>query len=272
VPGCGFDSVPSDLGAWLVARALREQHGERCASVKASFSLRGGLNGGTAASLMNILDEGGAGELDNPFLLNPAGSAPADASAHRDPLGALHDADFDAWLAPFAMGPINTRVVRRSAALLADAGLFADDFRYQEYLRIGRGPGAALAASGVAIGMAGGRTALALAPLREIAKRFVPAPGEGPSERAMDGGSFRCELIGVGERGTVVRGRIAAKGDPGNRATTVFVCESALALACDGKKLPGGAKRGGVLTPSVALGGVLAERLRAAGMTVEPLG
>jgi short subunit dehydrogenase-like uncharacterized protein len=272
VPGCGFDSVPSDLGAWLVAKALREQHGERCASVKAAFSLRGGLNGGTAASLMNLLDEGAAGELDNPFLLNPPGSAPADLSAHRDPLGALHDADFDAWLAPFAMGPINTRVVRRSAALLADVGLFAEDFRYQEYLRIGRGPAAALAASGVAVGMAGGRTALAIAPLREIAKRFIPAPGEGPSQRTMDQGSFRCELIGVGERGTVVRGRIAGKGDPGNRATTVFVCESALALAVDGKKLPGGAKLGGVLTPSVAMGEVLAARLRAAGMTVEPLG
>jgi short subunit dehydrogenase-like uncharacterized protein len=253
-----------------VAKALHDTHGERCASVKACFSLRGGLNGGTAASLMNLLDEGGAGELDNPFLLNPPGSAPADASAHRDPLGALHDADFDAWLAPFAMGPINTRVVRRSAALLADAGLFADDFRYQEYLRIGRGPAAALAASGVAVGMAGGRTALAIAPLREIAKRFMPAPGQGPTERAMDHGSFRCELIGVGERGTVVRGRIAGKGDPGNRATTVFVCESALALAVDAKKLPGGAKFGGVLTPSVALGAVLAARLRAAGMTVEP--
>lgn len=271
VPGCGFDSVPSDLGAWLVAKALRDQYGERCASVRACFSLRGGLNGGTAASLMNLLDEGAAGELENPFLLNPPGSAPADASAHRDPAGALHDADFDAWLAPFAMGPINTRVVRRSAGLLADAGLYADDFRYQEYLRIGRGPAAALAAAGVAVGMAGGRSALAITPLREIAKRFIPAPGEGPSERAMDGGSFRCELIGVGERGTVVRGRIAGQGDPGNRATTVFVCESALALAVDAKKLPGGTKLGGVLTPSVAMGAVLAERLRAAGMTIEPL-
>ena len=271
VPGCGFDSVPSDLGAWLITRALHEPHGERCARVKACFSMRGGLNGGTAASLMNLLDEGAAGELDNPFLLNPAGTAPANLSPHRDPAGALHDNDFDAWLAPFAMGPINTRVVRRSAALLADAGLFSDDFHYQEYLRIGRGPAAALAASGVAVGMASGHTALAIAPLRAIAKRLMPAPGAGPSERAMNGGSFRCELIGVGERGTVVRGRIAGQGDPGNRATTIFVCESALALALDAKKLPGGAKLGGVLTPSVAMGAVLAERLRAAGMTVEPL-
>ena len=58
VPACGFDSVPSDLGGWLVANALREQHGEACASVKACFSMRGGLNGGTAASMMSALDDG----------------------------------------------------------------------------------------------------------------------------------------------------------------------------------------------------------------------
>ena len=87
----------------------------------------------------------------------------------------------------------------------------------------------------------------------------------------MDSGSFRCELIGTGERGTVLHGRVAGRGDPGNRATTVFVCESALALAREGGRLPGGPRLGGVLTPASALGGVLAERLRAAGMTLVPL-
>ncbi len=270
VPGCGFDSVPSDLGAWLVARALQKQHGERCVSVKACFSMRGGLNGGTAASMFNALDEGAQAQLDDPFLLNPEGTAPTDAAAHRDPAGALRDADFDGWLAPFVMGPINTRVVRRSVALLAASGLYAPEFRYQEYALIGRGAGGALAATAVAVGMAAGRSALAFEPLRRIAQRFAPAPGEGPSERTMDQGSFRCELIGVGERGRMQRGRIAGRGDPGNRATTVFVCEAALALALDAKKLPGGAHMGGVLTPSTALGDALAKRLRAAGMTVEP--
>jgi short subunit dehydrogenase-like uncharacterized protein len=105
-----------------------------------------------------------------------------------------------------------------------------------------------------------------------MAARWLPAPGQGPSERAMDNGSFRCELLGVGERGTLQRGRIGGRGDPGNRATTVFVCESALALAQDSRRLPGGARLGGVLTPASALGAVLAERLRRAGMTIEPLG
>ena len=85
VPGCGFDSVPSDLGAWLVAQALWRRHGERCTSVKACFSLRGGLNGGTFASLVNMLETGRSRELADPFLLNPPGTAPADPLPHADP-------------------------------------------------------------------------------------------------------------------------------------------------------------------------------------------
>jgi short subunit dehydrogenase-like uncharacterized protein len=42
--------------------------------------------------------------------------------------------------------------------------------------------------------------------------------------------------------------------------------ESALCLALDGDRLPGG---GGVLTPAVAMGDALVERLRAAGVTLE---
>jgi short subunit dehydrogenase-like uncharacterized protein len=42
--------------------------------------------------------------------------------------------------------------------------------------------------------------------------------------------------------------------------------ESALALALDREKLP---SRAGVLTPSTALGNVLADRLRAAGHTYD---
>jgi short subunit dehydrogenase-like uncharacterized protein len=270
VPGCGFDSVPSDLGAWLVAQALWAAHGEPCVEVKAAFSLRGGLNGGTFASLLNAIESGDRAQFADPFLLNPPGTAPADAAAHRDPAGALRDADFDGWLAPFVMGPINTRVVRRSAALAADDGPYAPDFRYQEYLRIGRGPAGAVAATALSVGMAAGRAALALAPLRRAAERLAPAPGEGPTEKTMDNGSFRCELVGTGERGTVLRGRIAGRGDPGNRATTVFVCESALALAQDADRLPGGPNRGGVLTPATALGGALAARLLAAGLTLVP--
>ncbi|HMS81149.1 MAG TPA: hypothetical protein PKC20_16785, partial [Burkholderiaceae bacterium] len=106
---------------------------------------------------------------------------------------------------------------------------------------------------------------------RALVRRMAPAPGGGPSEARMDAGGFRCELVGRSAGGHVLRGRIAGRGDPGNRATTVFVCEAALALAGPAEALPRDAGAGGVLTPATALGDVLARRLAAAGMTVEPM-
>ncbi|HSW07641.1 saccharopine dehydrogenase family protein [Aquabacterium sp.] len=271
IPGCGFDSVPSDLGAWLVAQALWQAHGEPCTSVKAVFSLRGGLNGGTFASMMQVLDSGQQDLVADPFLLNPPGTAPDDVQPHADPHAPHRDADFDAWLGPFFMGPINTRVVRRSVALMAAPSPFAADFHYQEYLRFGRGPVAALAAAGFSIGAVAGQQAMGFGVVRRLAQAVAPAPGQGPSQATMDGGSFRCELLGRSAGGHEQRGCIAGQGDPGNRATTRFVCEAALALALQADALPGGSGRGGVLTPASGLGEVLARRLQAAGMTVAPL-
>jgi short subunit dehydrogenase-like uncharacterized protein len=273
IPCCGFDSVPSDLGAWLVAQAVLQRHGQACVSVKACHSMRGGVNGGTLASALNMMESGQRRRFAEPFLLNPAGSVPDDAAAHADPVAPHHDADFDAWLGPFMMGPVNTRVVRRSAALLAargEARAYATDFRYQEYLRYGKGMLAAAAAGGVTLGLGLGMTAIRFKPWRTVAQALMPAPGSGPSQASMDGGSFRCELIGTSASGHVVRGRVAGRGDPGNRATTVFVCEAALALASEPvAQLPGGASAGGVLTPASGLGAVLVRRLVAAGMTLE---
>lgn len=97
---------------------------------------------------------------------------------------------------------------------------------------------------------------------------WAPAPGEGPSEAEMDAGGFRCDLVGRSDGGRTLRGRVATKGDPGNRATTLFACEAALALVRDAARLPGD---GGVLTPSVAFGDVLVQRLRAQGVAFDVL-
>lgn len=265
IPFCGFDSIPSDLSAHLANQAMRERHGEACTQVKAAFSIRGGFNGGTLASLFNMLASGQMDAMADPFLLNPEGTRPADAARHKDPVGPLHDADFSAWLAPFMMGPINTRVVRRSAALLG----YADGYAYQEYLRLGRGPAAALAATSLSAGSLASQAALRLAPLRSLAQKMAPPPGAGPSEASMDGGSFRCQWVGHSASGQMVRGVIADQGDPGNRATTKMLCESALALALQLDDLPGGRQHGGLLTPASGLGDVLVQRLRVAGMTLK---
>jgi short subunit dehydrogenase-like uncharacterized protein len=271
VPCCGFDSVPSDIGALLVAAAVQRETGEPCVRVKACHTIRGGVNGGTLASILNIADSGALADFQDPFLLNPEGTAPDERAPHADVLSLRKDEDFDgAWLAPFVMALINTRVVRRSAALLGARAGYGESFAYQELLRTGRGVQGAAMAAGMTLGLGLSAGALRSAPLRAAARHLLPAPGQGPSTQAMNRGFTRCELIGENARGEQVKARIELKGDPGNRATTVFVCEAALALAAAPKR-GAGKPAGGVLTPASALGLAYAQRLAAAGVTVEPL-
>lgn len=269
VPFCGFDSVPADIGTWLLTREALTRFDEPCTNVKAAYTLKGGFNGGTIATALHTIETDRTRSFQKPFLLNPEGSVPADAAAHADPFAPHHDADFRAWVGPFVMGAINTRVVRRSAALALLAGDrgYGADFHYQEYMRFGRGPAAAVTAATFSAGLLSGVGLASIQPWRRLAMRFLPKPGEGPSKQSMDSGFFRCDLVGYTSGGHALRARVADQGDPGNRATTKFVCEAALALA-DTAAAPAGAP-GGVLTPASALGDALVARLRAAGMLLE---
>ena len=270
IPCCGFDSVPSDLGTFLVARHIRHALGKDCVEVRGYHRVSGGFNGGTIASLIGMHESGDWERMRDPFLLNPGGRHSAgEVERNRDPSGVHYDATIGSWTGPFLMGVINTRVVRRSAALLRQWGEpYGQGFRYQEYTRFGRKLGLARAAL-VNTATATFGLAMSIARTRAAMKKVLPKPGEGPSVEAMDRGWCECVLIGTAKGGEQVRGVIKHAGDPGNRATVRFVCESAFALALDGKRLPGGAKRGGVLTPATGLGEVLAERLQGDGTTIE---
>lgn len=267
VPFCGFDSVPSDLGTFLVVRHMQERLGAPCREVRAYFRMFGGVNGGTLASALNLYDAGLAERARDPFYLDPPRRHPAaEVRANRDPRGIAWDPEIKAWVGPFVMGFINTRVVRRSAALFDAWGEpYGPGFRYQEYTRYGGRVSAALVTGAMGLFNA----AIAAGAARNALRRVLPKPGQGPSEATMDAGWFRTDLLAISADGATVRGRISHQGDPGNRATVRFVCESALALALDGNRLPGGGKRGGVLTPATALGDVLAERLRRGGVEIE---
>jgi short subunit dehydrogenase-like uncharacterized protein len=270
IPCCGFDSVPSDLGTYLVVRHLQREFGVPCQEVNAYFQVFGGLNGGTLASAMNLYGSPGAAQMNHPFFLNPSAShSQAAVDRNRDPQMPSFDADLNTWVAPFFMGVVNTRIVRRSSALYEEwQEPYGPDFTYQEYLKFDE-PLAWLKATGVTAGLALFMGILQQPQTRSLLQPILPKPGEGPSEQTMNEGWFTCELVGTAVDGRKIRGLIRDQGDPGNRATVKFVCEAALSLALQTDELPGGQTRGGILTPATGLGDVLAERLRRAGMTIE---
>jgi short subunit dehydrogenase-like uncharacterized protein len=270
VPFCGFDSVPSDLGTLLLARHVERTFGAPCVEVKAFFQMMGGFNGGTLASNAQRFESGDVDTGRDPFLLNPPGRhSPAERKRNEDPRDARFDEAAGTWVAPFIMGTINTRVVRRSAALLAAyRAPYGPHFRYQEYTKLNP-PLAAAKAAALAIALRALESAMERRPVRQLLGAALPKPGEGPSEATMAHGWFRAELVGSTADGRQAHARIAFRGDPGNRATVRILCEAGLALAFDGSKLPGGPKRGGVLTPATALGEALVPRLRTAGFEIE---
>ncbi|WPB77371.1 saccharopine dehydrogenase NADP-binding domain-containing protein [Archangium violaceum] len=263
VPSCGFDSIPSDLGVLLLHEQLAAKGGRLAEAHYRLRRMKGGASGGTIASGLHAAEQMGDPAVRqvfaDPFSLSPEGAP--DRRGHEDWLRPRRDPETGRWLAPFFMAPVNTRVVRRSNALSGYA--YGREFRYDEAIDVGRGLAGLARAAAASAGMALSG-AVVFGPVRKLAERFLPAPGEGPSREERESGFFDIELLGVGTAGERVRARVGAKQDPGYGATSWMLGESALCLAED--ELP---ERGGLLTPASCMGMKLVERLRAAGMTFQ---
>ncbi len=260
IPCCGFDSIPSDLGAWLISRHVRDALQSECLSVSASFRMGGGINGGTLATLYHMLETGEMRLARDPFLLDPdpAAHTAEERARNADPAGAQYNADLQSWVSAFLMGSINTRVVRRTQALLGTR------FDYQEYTKFAGAGGARMAAMGGKVFESVAATRFG----RRIMQRLLPQPGQGPSEKVMTGGFFACEFVALAKSGARVRGILKGQGDPGNRITVKCLCESAFVLALPDTAQPGQKPlSGGVLTPVTGLGDELPARLSRAGIT-----
>ncbi len=263
---CGFDSIPSDIGVLLLAEHAKANGlGDLEATTLVVTGMSGGASGGTIDSMRGQLDEAKADKASrkvmlDPYSLSPDRAADPDGKDERDPMGVLRDDDLGGFLAPFVMGTVNTRVVRRSNALQGYA--YGRRLRYRELMLGGGLPLGPIKAGAIAGGIAALMAGLALPPTRKVLDRVLPAPGEGPSEAARDKGFFRIDVHATTSSGARLVCEIQAPGDPGYKATAVMLGEAALALALDGDKLPEAA---GVLTPATAMGDVLADRLRSAG-------
>lgn len=260
---CGFDSIPSDLGALMVQNAYKERYGRYANEVKMAVGrMSGAFSGGTFASMLNIVEEMGRDPslrkvLGDPYALNPKGVRGPDKG---DQNGVRHD-EHVGWTAPFVMAAINTRVVRRSHALMGQP--WGDDFRYSEVMSTGKGAKGFARAAAVAGAIGGFVAGIALPLTRPLLVKRLPAPGEGPSPEERKRGRYEIHHVAIAD-GQVLRGRVADDRDPGYGSTAVMLSESALCLTLEGDRLQ---TEGGILTPAAAMGPHLIERLRNAGLT-----
>ena len=261
---CGYDSIPSDLGVWMVQQEMIRRGGPATSVVTYVGPSRGGASGGTIHSGLAAMSLAGEDKAVRKMMVDPYSLDPADSPRgpkDYDPRSARYEPSIEQWTAPFFMGPINTRVVRRSHALLGHP--WGADFSYQELMAVGGGLKGRFRANVVTAGMGAAVVAGGTPTLRKMVTPMLPAPGEGPSEEARENGFFRHMLVAEGDQGRVL-GRVIGHKDPGYAGTAIMLGEAALCLALDRERCP---NRAGVLTPATAMGDALIERLRAAGMT-----
>ena len=271
VHSCGFDSIPADLGTLLAQTYAIDEYGAPCDMVRIYLEDgEGGVSGGTLASVLAMIEAAESDPLARQTLKNPYSLAPAgqrDGVDTGEQRGIRRDPLRSQWTAPSPMAAVNERIIRRSNAVLEYQ--WGREFRCKEVIPTNSGVTGALAASGIAAGVAVGTAALSVGFIRSSLERFVfPASGEGPTQEEIENGHFTISVIG---RGTTTNGsftvecEIGADQDPGYGATSKMLGEAAMCLLREETESP---LSGGILTPASGIGDPLAERLRNVGLTV----
>ncbi|WP_102142422.1 saccharopine dehydrogenase family protein [Mycobacterium hubeiense] len=277
VHSCGFDSVPSDLTVFaLYRRAEQDGEGQLGDTNLVVRSFAGGVSGGTVASMMEVLNAASSDPearrvMTDPYTLSPDRAAEPELGAQRDirwRRGREIAPELDGyWTGAFVMAAANTRIVRRSNALLDYA--YGRRFEYAEQMSVGKSIAAPVAAAmmtgGNAAVMAVGSRLFNRLP-RKVLERIAPKPGTGPSERTQEKGHYTVETYTTTTTGARYRAVMSQQGDPGYKATSVLLGECGLALALDRDKL---SDLHGVLTPAAAMGDALMARFPGAGVKLE---
>ena len=263
INSCGFDSIPSDMGVFYSQKKVFEKTGKYASKVNMRVAgAKGGISGGTYNSLSNVLEEARVDKEVRKTLTNPYGLNPIDKQNGPDKAdlqSVIFDKVSNSWIAPFVMAGINTKIVRRSHALIDFK--YGSDFSYDEATLSGKG----------VLGQVKGY--LSLIPIflatrkkgsfiKNIVDYVLPKSGEGPSEKTRISGYYNLRFY-LTQQNKIYLSKVIGDMDPGYGSTSKMLAESAVCLALD--KTP---KTYGILTPSVALGDPLLKRLQEnAGLT-----
>ena len=242
---CGFDSIPFDLGVFMLQREMQARFGQPAQRVRGRVrKMKGTFSGGTAASLKATMAAAAAqpGVLEllrNPFSLTPGFEGPRQPSGSKP----MVDEVLGLWVAPFVMAAINTRNVHRSNFLLGHA--YGADFVYDEMMVTGAGE-------------KGEALANAVAADKSLGADDGPKPGEGPSREERESGFYDVLFIGTDTAGHSLRVGVKGDRDPGYGSTSKMITEAAVCLLQDATATPGG-----IWTTAPALGDKLIARLQA---------
>jgi short subunit dehydrogenase-like uncharacterized protein len=209
--------------------------------------------------------------MNDPYTLTPDRDAEPELGAQPDIRwrrgGEIAPELKGYWVGAFVMAAANTRIVRRSNALLDYA--YGRRFEYAEQMSMGRSfaapVAAAMATGGNAATMALGSRYFNRLPSK-LVERIVPKPGTGPSERAREQGHYTVETYTTTPPARATRPPCRRRATRATRQLRCCSARAGLALALDRDRL---SDLRGVLTPAAAMGDALIARFHGAGVSLE---
>lgn len=239
----GFDSIPFDLGVFMLQKEAKARHGSPAPRVKGRVrAMQGTFSGGTAASLTETMKAVAKNPkliaiLQSPFGLTPGFEGPS------QPLGLVpeYEESEGKWAAPFIMATINTKNVHRTNFLLGHP--YGADFKYDEMVLTSAGEIGEKLAHGMA------------EMLKNPFGAKPPKPGEGPTKEERENGFYDVLFIGEWPDGKTIRYGVKGRFDPGYGSTSRMIAETGIALLdCKAE--------GGISLPGALLGEALVKRLQ----------
>jgi short subunit dehydrogenase-like uncharacterized protein len=248
IHSCGFDSIPHDLGVQYTVERLPE---DVPITVEGFVRTNGTFSGGTYHSTIEIMSRLRQGKRVGGERRRLEPRPPGRIVKALTPLPHVDETGGGWVVAPPLIDPL---VVLRSARALPRYG---PEFRYAHYIVVKRLPTLAVLGAG-----AGALVALAqVKPTRDLLLKYMD-PGDGPSAAKRSRSWFNVRFKGEGGGRRVIAE--VSGGDPGYGETSKMLAEAALCLVHD--ELPPTA---GQVTPAVALGHALRDRLIDAGIRFE---
>ncbi len=248
VHGCGFDSIPYDLGAMFTVEHLPADMPIDLRGVVRAGGLPSGGTFETALTGMSRARQiRAAAQARKRVEPKPVGrsSRAVAGKPHRDKV-------LDYWLLP--LPTMDPAIVARSGAALPTYG---PRFRYSHYAGMKTLP-YALGGAAVATGLG---LASQLKLTRDLLMRWYPA-GDGPDPERRRRSWFTVDFVGEAG-GEVVHTRVSG-GDPGYTETAMMLAESGLCLAFDDNPAVAGQ-----VTTAQAMGANLMARVQTGGLEFE---
>ena len=177
--------------------------------------LRGGVSGGTLASLIGQQDEVRVSAerrrvVHDPHALSSDRAAEPDLGGEPELEWVRYDGDLRIWTGPFAMAGINTRVVRRSNALQGWA--YGRRFPYREVTGFGAGSTAPMLATTFSATLKSLEAGLAFGPSRACSARCCQHPAGVPANGPAAPAISECRSTAARRRGHGTWARSGPKG------------------------------------------------------------